>query len=109
MHYPCEKEESLGVLGVQPTSIAKSLSLWVWTWEGKKSRSPDTFPLSNAGLMAEMMADGVESVEADMSLREVEILEIRRREMVDDAMNDYQGSILTCTLLSLDFDTLRSV
>jgi hypothetical protein len=54
--------------------------------------------------MAEMMADGVESVEADMSFRDVETLEIRRREMVDDAMNDYQGQILTCTLLSLDFN-----
>ena len=54
----------------------------MWTWEGKKSRSPDAFPLSNAGRMAEIMADGVESVEADMSFRDVETLEIRRREMV---------------------------
>jgi hypothetical protein len=37
-----------------------------------------------------MIADGVESVEADMSFRGGEILEIRRREMVDDVMNDYQ-------------------
>jgi len=44
--------------------------------------------LSNAGRVAEMMADAVESVEADMSFRDVETLEIRRREMV---MNDYQG------------------
>jgi hypothetical protein len=35
--------------------------------------------------MAEMMADGVEG---NMSFRDVETLEIRRREM---AMNDYQG------------------
>jgi len=35
--------------------------------------------------MAEMMADGVESIEADMNFRGVETLEIRRREMVDDA------------------------
>ena len=34
------------------------------------------------------MADGVESVEADMSFHGVETLEIRRREMV---VNDYQG------------------
>ena len=54
--------------------------------------------------MAEMMADGVEGVEADMSFRDVEKLEIRRREMA--MMNDYQGQILTCTL-SLDFDTLE--
>ena len=31
--------------------------------------------------MAEMMADGVERVGADMSFRDVETLEIRRREM----------------------------
>jgi hypothetical protein len=36
--------------------------------------------------MAEMMVDGVEGVEADMSFRDVETLEIRRREMVDDTM-----------------------
>jgi len=58
-----------------------------------------------------MMADGVESVEEDMSFRDVETLEIRRREMVDDTMNDYQGYILTCstTLFSLDFYTLKKV
>ena len=54
-------------------------SLCVCVWEGKKSRSPDSFPLSKAGRMAEMMADGVE---ADMTFRDAEILEIRRREMV---------------------------
>lgn len=41
--------------------------------------------------MAEMMADGVEGVEADMCFRDVETLEIRRRKMVGSAMNDYQG------------------
>jgi len=52
--------------------------------------------------MAEIMADAVESVEADMSFRDVETLEIRRREMV---MNDKgRFSRVPC-----DFDTLEKV
>jgi hypothetical protein len=45
--------------------------------------------------MAEMMADGVERVEADMTFRGVETLEIRRREIVGGGRCDerlqYQG------------------
>jgi hypothetical protein len=40
--------------------------------------------------MAEMTVDGVERVEADMSFHKVETLEIRRRGMVADVMNDGQ-------------------
>jgi hypothetical protein len=59
-------------------------SLCVWVWEGKKSRSPDSFPLSKVGRIAEMMADGVE---ADMTFRDAEILEIRRRAMVKEQVH----------------------
>ena len=44
-------------------------------------------PFSKAGRMAEMMADGVKA--ADMTFRNVAILEIRRREMVDGVNNGY--------------------
>lgn len=51
-----------------------------------------------------MMADGVESVEADMSFRDVETLEIRRREMV---MNDYQRRFSRVPCCHLDFVHVR--
>lgn len=49
--------------------------------------------------MAEMMADGVESVEVDMSFRDVEALEIRRREMVDSAIKGRFSRVPCCPLI----------